>query len=459
MHPHPLTFLLQQLRQALNLPDLPFTLSDPHAGSLPSCFPVSDLAAASLIAAGTGMAARLRLAGRDPGPFRVDWRRASLWFQGSVTPVGWTLPAAWDAVAGDYATADGWIRLHTNAPHHRAAALKVLGAPADRDAVAARVAQWSADALEQAVVEAGGCAAAMRSRQAWAAHPQGAALAAEPLVWVEEGTEGAGPAAAVEADRPLAGIRVLDLTRVLAGPVATRFLASYGASVRRIDPPDWDEPGVLPDVTPGKHRARLDLKQPEDRARLEQLLAGADILVHGYRPDALDRLGLGAARRQAIRPGLIDVSLSAYGWTGPWAGRRGFDSLVQMSTGIAQAGMDWKGSDRPQPLPVQALDYATGYLLAACALHGLNHRTATGRGSRWRTSLARMAALLTMAPAAAAAPPLTPAGPEDHEPDLEMTGWGPVHRLRPALDMPGARAFWDRPAGPLGTDAPAWTTP
>lgn len=149
-------------------------------------------------------------------------------------------------MAGDYRTVDGWIRLHTNAPHHRDAALSVLDAPIEREAVAAAVARWRADDLEGAVVAAGGCAAAMRSPEAWGLHPQGAAVALEPLVAWEIGETGPDGLAAARADRPLAGLRVLDLTRILAGPVATRVLAGFGATVLRLDPPGWEEPSLVP---------------------------------------------------------------------------------------------------------------------------------------------------------------------------------------------------------------------
>src|SRR5262249_13189705 len=157
-----------------------------------------------------------------------------------------------------------------------------------------------------------------------------------------------------------------------------------GAEVLRIDPPDWEEPGIIPEVLLGKRTARLDLRTPADRDRFAHLLADADVLVHGFRGDALDRLGYGADVRADIRPGLVDVSLDAYGWTGPWAGRRGFDSLVQMSAGIAAEGMRAYGKDRPTPLPVQALDHATGYLLAAAALRGLARRREAQHASRWQ---------------------------------------------------------------------------
>lgn len=242
--------------------------------AVPSAFPVSDLAAASIAAAGLALSefvAAVRdsqgtdaAAAAEPGPaVEVDMRLASLWFSTSFRPTGWAPPPPWDALAGDYlATHDAWIRLHTNAPHHRAAALEALGLPATatRAEVAAAVSAWDADALEAAVVAAGGCAATMRSVSAWAAHPQGTAVATEPLVRVTSsmlfmpsnamdlaaGTGGGtgglaagSPGGAhVEGSRqverssaPLRGVRVLDLTRIIAGPVATRTLAGWGAEV------------------------------------------------------------------------------------------------------------------------------------------------------------------------------------------------------------------------------------
>jgi hypothetical protein len=443
---------LGEIQQALGAP--PQDVAVTGSGDLPSVFAVSDLAAASIAAAGAGVAALIAARHGAAPAVEVDRRLASLWFAWSLRPQGWAVPPPWDPVAGDYRAADGFIRLHTNAPHHRDVALKVLGCPADKSAVSAAVKVWPAEALESAVVEAGGCAAAMHSAVEWAAHPQGEAVAVEPLVALTA-TAGDPPAWPLRRERPLAGLRILDLTRVLAGPVATRFLAGFGAEVLRIDPPWWDEPGVVPDVTVGKRCARLDLREPQGRATLERLLAAADVLVHGYRSDALARLGLDAARRQEIRPGLVDVSLDAYGFTGPWRSRRGFDSLVQMSCGIAEAGMRLQDRDRPTPLPVQALDHATGYLLAAAVLRGLARRLDTGAGCVARTSLARVAALLMSRPAAAAAP-LAPESADDLADAIEATAWGPARRLKPPLIVEGAPFAFDRPAGPLGASPPAW---
>ncbi|MCP2032647.1 hypothetical protein L1277_002757 [Okibacterium sp. HSC-33S16] len=356
------------------------------SGSLRSVFPVTELATASIAAAGVALNELLDSAGFGSRTVNVDRRLASLWFGTSIRPRGWELPPAWDAVAGDYEAADGWIRLHTNAPAHREVALRVLGVRADRKAVGAAVARWNANKLEAAIVEAGGCAAVMHSLADWHASEPGRAVATEPLIgWENGGMDGGAMNARFGPQHPLEGIRVLDLTRVLAGPVTTRFLAMLGADVLRIDPPEWDEPGVVPDVLLGKRTARLDLRQSSGRNRLLELLASADMLVQGYRPGALDNLGLDASVRDRARPGLIEISLDAYGWTGPWAGRRGFDSLVQMSSGIADAGMHAFGLNKPGPLPVQALDHATGYLMAHAALMALRTRDAElERPCLWR---------------------------------------------------------------------------
>jgi crotonobetainyl-CoA:carnitine CoA-transferase CaiB-like acyl-CoA transferase len=303
----------------------------------------------------------------------------------------------------------------------------------------------------------------MRSGVAWLAHPQGSAVAAEPLIAFST-TSAVSPSSwRPRAARPLAGLKVLDLTRILAGPVATRFLAGYGADVLRIDPPGWDETGVIPEVALGKRCARLDLEAAPDRAVFEGLLAQADVLVHGYRPAALEQLGYGEAMRRQLNPDLIDVSLNAYGWSGPWRERRGFDSLVQMSSGIAERGMRWKNAGRPFPLPVQALDHATGYLMAAAAVRGLLFRLTENRVAQARLSLARTARLLvdTMPygnnDGNNVGTAVLAAGNEaDLSPLLEQTDWGPARRYLAPVEIAGAAMAWDHPARALGWSAPRW---
>jgi len=437
----------------------PETLGDVSfagSGSLPSVFPVSDFAAAVVGAAGVAVADFMAAAFGTRPRVAVDRRLASLWFGFSFRPIDWVPTSPWDPIAGDYATADGWIRLHTNAPHHRAAAVSVLGVAAEKQAVAAAVTHWKAEELETAIVGNKGCAAAMRSVSQWKTHPQGVAVIQERLINSRVTTDSGTALNVSISKRPLQGIRVLDLTRVLAGPVATRFLAGLGADVLRIDPPTWDEPGVVPDVTLGKRCARLDLRDVDGRSTFLELLRQADVLVHGYRSDALDNLGLDTQLRREIRPGLVDISLDAYGWTGPWRNRRGFDSLVQMSVGIADAGMRTLGRDRPTPLPVQALDHATGYLMAAAAVRGLRERLETGRGYEGRTSLARVAELLLSVPATAMAGNLTAADEADWSDGVEATDFGIARRLRSAITIAGTPLQWDSPARKLGSAPPTW---
>ncbi|WP_417814303.1 CoA transferase [Thalassospira alkalitolerans] len=427
--------------------------------ALPSFFVVTDLATASIGMAAAMIARYRELETKGLAPITIDQRLASKWFDMTIRPDGWELPGLWDAIAGDYQTSDGWIRLHTNAAHHRAAALSVLGDHADRQSLAPVVARWNADDLEAAVIAAGGCAATMRSLENWQSHPQGKAVANEPLIdWQHHGPVTASDRI-IQPDRPLSGIRVLDLTRVLAGPVAGRFLAAYGADVLRLDPPGWDEGAVIPEVTLGKRCAGLDLTQASDRHRFEELLAGADIILHGYRPDALPHLGYDAGQRRHINPALIDITLCAYGWTGPWATRRGFDSLVQMSCGIADFGMKNAGASKPVPLPVQALDHATGYLMAASAVKALLSRQQSGIVRSARHSLARTAHLLchTVTARNSRDHIMPPETPGDIDPRVEVTNWGAARRIRFPAVIDGVPARWNHPAGRLRSSPAVWS--
>lgn len=424
-------------------------------GFVPSAFAATDFAAASLGTAGLALTRLLNTIGHSPR-VKVDRQLTSAWFSSSLRPQGWEAPPAWDSLSGDYQTKDGWIRLHANAPHHSNAALKVLGCLPERLCVSQAVLTWEGDVLEETISLAGGCAAAMRSVEQWLDHPQGKALASEPLMFAATTQTAPNHGWQPRAERPLQGVRVLDLTRVLAGPVATRFLAGYGAQVLRIDPPNWNE-SLIPEVTLGKRCARLDAKSSTGIRTLRHLLADTDILVHGYRPGALESLGLSATERQAVRPGLIDISLDAYGWTGPWRARRGFDSLVQMSTGIAERGRSWAGSNSPTPLPFQALDHATGYLMAAAALNGLEHRMQNGQGYTARFSLARTAKhLIDHASHSLGDRPMD-LQKVSVSGEIEHTSWGPAKRVNVPLIIEGTPMWWHSPAVHLGSSPPLWS--
>ncbi len=439
-------------------------------GILPSLYDITGFASATVACAATAVAelAAARSGASTPlSAVTVDRlaASASFKFEALAKPIGWTMPPIWDPVAGDYRAADGWIKLHTNYAYHLAAALSVLDAPADRATVAAKVATWKADELEAAVIAAGGCAAAMRTSAQWARHPAGEATAGErPVVLLGGDGLHAGTLPAFEqatltrakAQSPLAGVRILDLTRVIAGPVATRYLAAYGADVLRIDPPGFAEvPALLPEATAGKRCAALDLARDEDRTRFAELVAQAHVIFCGLRPDALARLGFGRDALRALNPALVVVTHDAYGWTGPWAARRGFDSLVQMSTGIAAAGADAAGTDAPRPLPCQALDHGIGHLLAAGACRALTRLLRTGEASDVRGSLVGAANVVKSAPAVTPGADVTiDAAPREPT----QTAWGPLERVPLAGRIVGHAPQWSIDAGPLGRDPARFTS-
>jgi hypothetical protein len=430
---------------------------------LPSVFGVTRLASAAVGVACLAIAdlhgART---GRATPPVVVDSTHAAAAFLSErlVKPSGWGLPPVWDELAGDYRAQDGWIRLHTNYASHREAVLKVLGVMADRPAVTQAVEGWAADALEQAVVDAGGCAAVMRTPEEWAVHRHGRFAVKEPPITVER----AGPGRVGALERPpgaqqgpLAGVRVLDVTRVLAGPVATRFLAAYGAEVLRIDPPGFREvEALLPDVTAGKHCAALDLASIQGHQTFAALVARAHVLVHGLRPGALASLGFDPGTLARLNPSLIVATHDAYGWSGPWAGRRGFDSLVQMSCGIAAEGAKHAGTDRPTPLPAQALDQATGYLLAAGVCESLANRLRAGTTNHVRASLVGVANMLMRLPehSLLIVPPHWPGDVYEDG----ATEWGPVRRIRCPGVISGLTPAWSIAPGSLCRADARWET-
>lgn len=463
----------------------PLTRSGPP-GLLPSRLPVLPLARATV--AVCALAAAELTARRTGGPLpavRVDdGAVATAFLSERRLRIDGRAPSSFAPLSRFWRTADGWVRTHANYPHHRARLLRALCLPENAGApeVGAALAGRSAVETEERVYAAGGLAVAVRTPAEWAAHPQGAAVAARPLL--TRATLGAAgpprtlPPLAGPPALPAAGLRVLDLTRVIAGPVATRTLALLGADVLRLDAPQLPESqDAHSDTGFGKRSAALDLGAPAGRAAFEELLAGADVVVTGYRPGALDRFGLTPEALAERRPGLVIARLSAWGDDGPWGGRRGFDSLVQAATGIAalEAGPVSGAEDPagnggtarhggpPGALPAQALDHGTGYLLAAAVLRALTEQTRTG-GTRLATfSLARTAHWLLHgpgdeAPAGSREEPAAYGGAHDPGHHLRETD-SPVGRLRhalPPVSFDGAPATWATPPGRCGADAPVW---
>ena len=286
-----------------------------------------------------------------------------------------------NSIMGFYPTKDGrWSYIHANFVNHRAAALKVLGCEETREAVTRAVAGWDAADLEEAIIAAKGAGGMVRSQAEWAGHPQAAAIAALPLMEIVRIGDSA-PEPLPDGNRPLSGIRVVDLTRVLAGPTCARTLAEHGADVMKISAPHLPNLGYQEfDTGHGKLSSYLDLREQRDVDRLRDLVRQADVFAQGYRPGTLDARGLSPEELAALRPGLVYVSLCAFGHTGPWASRRGFDTVIQSVSGIAarQAEIVPGGSPGPQFYPASAIDYCTGYLMAAGAMVALNRR-ARGR--------------------------------------------------------------------------------
>jgi CoA transferase family III len=336
-----------------------------------------------------------------------------------------------------WATADGWLRLHANYPWHRARALEVLGCRDEPDAVAHAIRSWRGEDLESALARGGGAGFAVRSLGEWRVHPQGRAVAGLPLL---HGVSGPGPGRPLGVGRAARGARVLDLTRVIAGPVATRTLAAWGAEVLRLDSPQLPElPAQAIDTMPGKRSALLDFSEPTGRARLGELLDAAHIVVQGYRPGALARFGLSVDALATRWPHLCVVTLSAWGTAGPWAGWRGFDSLVQCPTGIAVAE---GGYGRPGALPAQVLDHATGYLAAAAGLLALAGVERGEQPRSYRLSLAQTAHWLTGVAVRERDPP------RDQSPDRHLVGLTGGSRPVEVIGPPGR----------LHDLAPAWAT-
>ena len=363
----------------------------------------------------------------------------------------------WSPISGFYATADKrWIQLHCNFPHHRDGVLRILECANDQQAVANAVATWDGQSLENVLARAGMVAALVRSREEWLAHPQGQAVSQLPLLEIER-TVNSPPEPLPAGDRPLSGVRVLDLTRVIAGPVGGRTLAAHGADVLRVGGAHLPNiPPLVIDTGHGKRSAHIDLRRPAGVEQLQTLAKQADIFVQGYRPGTLAGRGLSPEALARLRPGIIYVTLSAYGHEGPWRNRRGYDSLVQSASGIVAE--ESAGQETPRHLPAQALDYISGYLLAFGAMAALARRTQEGGSYRVRVSLAQTGWWLHQQGRVDADDlPSTPSF--ESVQDMVTTSnspFGRLHHLAPVAQLSETPAQWERPPGPLGNDEPAW---
>ena len=494
-------------------------LGECGAAVLPSSFCVATAAQASQGAAALAAAELWHL--RHPSaarlPVQLDRTRATLDCTAYFSIDGW-VPPAWDPLSGLYpcgadlpgaanlspsaalagstnlpagaalaGNAGGWVRIHANFAHHRDGVLRLLGLPigpaTPREAVAQALRGWAALDFEQAAADAGLVVAALRSQAEWDAHPQAAAVAAQPLVAIDRiGPIGSAqisrvqvglgqpatpplPWPACSADQPpLHGLRVLDLTRILAGPVAGRLLAAFGAEVLLVNAPHLPNIAAIADTSRGKRSCLIDLRQPAQRAQFNQLVDGCQVLLQGYRPGALAGHGYSAEALAQRRPGIVVAELSAYGWAGPWAGRRGFDSLVQTATGFNLAEAAAAGSSTPQAMPAQILDYSAGHLLAFGIQAALLRQASQGGSWRVRVSLAGVGLWLRSLGRqpdglAAQRPDITPLLQDSPSGFGHGGKPGLLRAVRPAARFPTLPAHTALPSMPPGSHPPQWLAP
>ncbi len=449
---------------------------------LPSSFRIATAAQVSIAAAGLAAAELFRLRTGRAQTVSVDARAAAIEFRSErYLRVDGKAPATlWDPIAGVYRAGDGrFLRLHTNFAHHRAAIVALLRCQDTRASVQSALHGVKAEEFETAANAAGGVVSMMRSADEWSAHPQSRAIADLPTFELERigdaparalapGPMPAGPGSRSTAprpmpagpgSRPLSGVRVLDLTRIVAGPVCGRTLAAHGAEVLRIASPslpsiEW----LVIDTGRGKRSAFVDLTTAEGREALTRLLEQADIFVQGYRPGAIAAHGFSPQDAARIRPGIVCVSLSAYSHAGPWAGRRGFDSLVQTATGFNHGEGQAAGVDGPKELPAQALDHGSGQLMAFAAMMARARQAREGGSWHVRVSLAQTGRWLwnlgrVEGGLAAPDPAL-----EDVADRLEESesAFGRLRAVKHAAELSETPARFDLPAAPLGSHPPRW---
>ena len=426
---------------------------------LPSSFAVGAASQSTIAAAALAACELGHVRGADRQRVAVDMTHAALECTGWFSLDG-RVPDLWDPFSGLYPCKDGWVRIHANFRHHRDGALRVLGldpATAKREDAQAALMSWDAVGFESAMAEAKLVATALRTFDEWDATEQARAIASQPLCTITR----MGDAAPLDLpritneQRPLEGVRVLDLTRILAGPVGGKALAAHGGDVMLLNSPSLPNIGAIADTSRGKRSADVDLRTHEGRAAMDSLVDGAHVFTQGYRPGGLRELGYGPEDVARRRPGIVYVSLTAYGAQGPWAHRRGFDSLVQTATGFNHAEGEAAGDGKPRALPMQILDEATGYLIAMAACTALRRQQLEGgswhvqlslaQTGHWLRSLGRIDGGFRI-PKPDMAPYL----------ETSASGFGELKAFRHAAQLARTPARYVRASMPPGSHAPRW---
>jgi len=440
------------------------TITESETG-LATQMPIADMATASLSAVALAVAEVHALRSGVTQTARIDRRAASIAMTAiEHLHVDGEAPGTWDPLTRYFRTKDQrWLYLHTAFAHLRDGALTLLDTSNDPDAVAAKISTVKADAIEEAAIANGLTIAKLRTRDEWFQHSHCATLNQQPLVRLTRISETEPvplerDTVPAHAARPLGGLRTLDLSRVIAGPIAGRTLAEHGSQVMRVSSPALPFiEGLVIDTGPGKLSCHLDLKTRKGLQDMHHLIEDTDILLDGYRPGALAALGLSPAELCASRPGIICASLSAFSGEGVWAGRRGFDTLVQATTGLARD----TGGDQPARLPCQPLDYMTGYLTAFGIVVALIKRAQLGGSWHVETSLARTANWIWEMNDCMTAETNPPASNTSFSELGKLltstaTAFGRVQSLAPIIEFSETPAHFASPPVALGTHPPAW---
>ncbi len=455
------TEVLKDIWRQAGLPSDALAFARLHGADpvLPSSFAVGTAAQSTIAAAALAACELGHARGAPRQQVDVDMLHAALECTGWFSVEG-RVPDLWDPFSGLYRTADGWVRIHANFAHHRDGALRLLRldpATAQRADAEAAMQAWKSQDFEDAAAAKGLVATALRRFDEWDATPQGSALVSQPLFTIERIGDApplALPSLGADA-RPLSGVRVLDLTRILAGPVGGRALAAYGADVMLVNSPNLPNIEAIADTSRGKLSTHVDLGNEAGRDALSRLLKDAHVFIQGYRPGGTAALGFGADDTARVRPGIVYVSLSAYGTLGPWAGRRGFDSLVQTAVGFNHAEGEAAGGGKPRPLPMQILDEATGFLIAMGAAAALWRQQREGGSWHVQVSLAQtghwLRGLGRVTDGFRVEVP-------DKTPYLETSasGFGELSGFRHSAQLSRTPAAWPRPSMPPGSHPPAW---
>jgi crotonobetainyl-CoA:carnitine CoA-transferase CaiB-like acyl-CoA transferase len=441
-------------------------ITGPYDPVLPTPFRITETSTATLAVVGLAVNDLWELRTGRRQKISIDTRQAtaSLRSGNYLKLNGEVISNERNAVMGFYPTKDGrWSYVHANFANHRAAALKVLGVPEDYAAVRKAVAKWNALDLEEAIIAAKGAGGMVRTLDEWRQHPQGKAVAALPLMEIVKIGD-APPQQLPAGDRPLSGIRVVDVTRVIAGPTCARTLAEHGAEVLKIAGEHLPHLGRQEyDTGHGKLSAWLDLRDEKQKEILRGLIKDAHIFSQGYRPGTLADRGFSPEALAKLRPGIVVVSLCAFSHAGPWASRRGFDTVIQSVSGITwRQGEVFPGKEPgPQFYPVSAIDFLTGYLMAFGAMNALARRAREGGSWLVRISLAQVGRWLVehgQVPEAELKKAQKEFTPE------ELARWsmtsnvpeGKLQHLGPTLRMSETPPRWVRPTVPLGHHKPEW---